>query len=203
MDLKVIIINGTGGSGKDTFVELFRDVVGSTGTVINYSTIDTEKEILRIVGKHYKSVFKASRDKLNSYRNCLSALKKYLDEKFDLSIWEIKHMLGKYQYECGRETSLGLDRIYPLYLFIHCREPENIDKIINAITDTKVFGYRNREDIVTVLVNGRVDPMSYDNASDRNVERYIYDVVVDNSDDLRHLKAQASALYHYGFLRNA
>ena len=46
MDKKIIIINGTGGSGKDTFVEF----CSKYANVFNFSSIDKVKEIAKIIG---------------------------------------------------------------------------------------------------------------------------------------------------------
>ena len=42
----IIIINGTGGSGKDTFVEF----VSKYSKVFNFSSVDKVKEVARVIG---------------------------------------------------------------------------------------------------------------------------------------------------------
>ena len=48
--MKVVLINGAGGSGKDTLVELFRTYVFNDYTVGNISTIDKIKSIAQTMG---------------------------------------------------------------------------------------------------------------------------------------------------------
>lgn len=46
MNKKIIVINGTGGSGKDTFVEY----VSKYAKVYNFSSVDKVKEIAKLIG---------------------------------------------------------------------------------------------------------------------------------------------------------
>ena len=46
MDKNIIVINGTGGSGKDTFVEY----VSKYAKVYNFSSVDKVKEIAKLIG---------------------------------------------------------------------------------------------------------------------------------------------------------
>ena len=48
MNKQVFIINGSGGVGKDTFVELVSKVFNLS--VMNFSSVDKVKEIARIIG---------------------------------------------------------------------------------------------------------------------------------------------------------
>ena len=47
--MKVVIINGKGGSGKDTFVAMCRDVLGAN-RILNISTVDYVKEVAQFCG---------------------------------------------------------------------------------------------------------------------------------------------------------
>ena len=46
MNKNIIVINGTGGSGKDTFVEY----VSKYAKVYNFSSVDKVKEIAKLIG---------------------------------------------------------------------------------------------------------------------------------------------------------
>lgn len=46
MEKEVVIINGTGGCGKDTFVNL----TTKYGKIYNFSSVDKVKEISKMVG---------------------------------------------------------------------------------------------------------------------------------------------------------
>ena len=54
MNKQIFIINGSGGVGKDTFVELvsveLNDILKKFHTVINFSSVDKVKEIARKIG---------------------------------------------------------------------------------------------------------------------------------------------------------
>ena len=77
----VCFINGTGGSGKDTFVRLVKKHMEEhinvtrgernkrSYGVVNYSTIDYERDILDIVANHYPEVKKSCDKKDNNYRD--------------------------------------------------------------------------------------------------------------------------------------
>ena len=47
--MRVVIINGIGGSGKDTFVVMCKDVLGAN-RVLNISTVDFVKEVAKFCG---------------------------------------------------------------------------------------------------------------------------------------------------------
>jgi len=46
MKKQIVVINGTGGSGKDTFVEF----CSKYGKVMNFSSVDKVKEVARVIG---------------------------------------------------------------------------------------------------------------------------------------------------------
>lgn len=198
MQIKAIIINGTGGSGKDTFVKFFTEAVADAEKelkekVVNFSTIEPEKKILQIVGNHYVSVHSSSIKKADAYRNCLSELKRHLDETynvFDIAIRRVMEDIIMHDYT----------HYDTVYLFIHCREPKSIDIIKKLITesypDEYVFKkFRVGVGVTTLLVRGRVMPYRYHNDSDRNVDDYEYDLIIDNSGLLNELKIAATAYY--------
>ena len=185
----VCFINGTGRSGKDTFVRMSKKFVTESinkervrqnkrpYAVVNYSTIDYERNILDIVSQHYPEV-KASCDKKdNTYRDCLSAMKHHLDTAHNTSMT----MFFEFFVQICRQLLLKNN----LLMFVHCREPENIEKMANAIH----YVYRDYAFPVqglnaittTMLVNGRTNPEDFTNGSDQSVNDYNYDFVIDNS----------------------
>lgn len=157
--MKIIIINGTGASGKDLFVKMFNEKYEHFSE--NLSTIDEVKQIAR---KH----FNWNGEKDNKSRKMLSDLKK---------IWT-DYNNGPFQnivdYINNNEISLNKNKGESIY-FVHCREPEEIQKFIEY--------YKN--DCKTLLIERDVDVP--DNYSDKSVYNFIYDYVIDNNsgiDDL-------------------
>lgn len=114
MDKKVIVINGTGGSGKDTFVEFCSKFT----KLINISSVDKVKEAAKIlVG------WNGEKDEKS--RKLLVDLKHLSIEYNDAPTEYVKK-----QYESFKEDDSE-------YLFIHIREIDEIEKIkklLNAKT---------------------------------------------------------------------
>lgn len=139
MQKQIIIINGTGGSGKDTFVEF----CSKYGKVVNFSSIDKVKEIARLVGWDGK---KTEKD-----RKFLSDLKRLTTNYNDMAFNSIKDAVAKFE-DSDNEI-----------LFIHIREPEEIQRaasIFNAKTLlVKRVGLSNIE---TNYSDANVDNYSYD-----------------------------------------
>lgn len=65
-------------------------------------------------------------------------------------------------------------------LFIHCREPEEIKKLLNTIPDSK-----------TILVKRPNNDYCKNNAADLNVDNFKYNIVINNNSNLEHLKELA------------
>lgn len=103
---KVIVINGSGGSGKDLFVELVtKNLFGNT--VFNFSSIDPIKKILITQG--WDGV-----DKSDAWRLKMVNLKKELIEKDDTPT---RYLLDK------------INSVQTGIIFVHIREPEEIEKL--------------------------------------------------------------------------
>jgi len=104
----IIIINGTGGSGKDTFIEFVRKFA----KVTNFSSVDKVKEIATLIGWDGK---KTEKD-----RKFLSDLKKLTTEYNDMAFNSIKNAVESFKTS---ENEL---------MFIHIREPEEIKRAAEA-----------------------------------------------------------------------
>lgn len=122
----VIVINGSGGSGKDTVV----DIVAKHYEVLNTSSIAPIKEILSLAG------VPESEFKTDAGRKLLSDVKMAFTEYNDLP------------FRCMKE-------IYDAFLewddvdimFVHIREPSEIEHFVSAVTEVPV---------VTLLIENRV-----------------------------------------------
>ena len=135
MDKKVVVINGSGGVGKDTFVTL----VGNYARVVNVSSIDPYKELL------YKTGWNG--EKSEESRKALSELKQI---SIMFNNGPTNYVENKYN-----EFLLSDNDI----MFVHIREPEEIkrfqkkidcNKILvrrSSITDGKIYGNSADDDV--------------------------------------------------------
>lgn len=171
-----IIINGTGGSGKDTFVNLVKDYVSESGfiSVYNISSVGLIKEVARILGWDGKKDEKS--------RKFLSDLK---DLSTNYNNGPINYMIEKvHHYECFMYRSY--QHIYdPKHsiIFFHVREPEEIQKLKEVLEkdeDAKTY---------TMLIDAtkRIDSIN-SNHADANVLNYEYDIIIDNNSDIHNLE---------------
>ena len=102
----IIIINGYGGSGKDTFVEF----VSKYNKVYNFSSVDKVKEIAKIIG------WNGEKDEKS--RKFLSDLKKLTTDYNDMSFNSIKEAVNNFNSSDNE------------IMFIHIREPEEIKRAV-------------------------------------------------------------------------
>lgn len=105
MKKAVIVINGTGGSGKDTVAE----VVLKKFCGLNVSSIDLPKQLLTLAGWDGKKTPEA--------RKALSEIKQALTEFNDAPFNYCKEYVQKFKEEVNCP-----------FLFVHIRERENIDR---------------------------------------------------------------------------
>ena len=186
----VFIINGYPGSGKDTFVEKISKVGNDTnfcnshffkclqkgfGT-INTSTIDPIKNVAKNLG--WKG------EKTPEARKFLSEMKRIVTEYND---YTSKKIIS--DVEAARNSSISFnDGAYSFspnninsffkFLFVHCREPKEIQKIKDGIGESCYTIFIKRGDINT-------DNLSND--SDMYVEKYNYDYYISNNGTLEDL----------------
>ena len=135
----IIIINGYGGSGKDTFVEL----VSKYNKVYNFSSVDKVKEIAKIIG------WNGEKDEKS--RKFLSDLKKLTTDYNDMPFNSIKDALSDF-YESDKEI-----------MFIHIREPEEIKRAVLEFNAKTLF--IKRDDINKITSNSSdasVENYNYD-----------------------------------------
>ena len=166
--MKIVIINGTGGAGKDTFVTMCKDVLGAE-RIYNISTVDFVKEVATMCGW--------DGTKTPKNRKFLSDLKDLLTEWDDVPLKKI--MADAVSCSACAEILGELDRSI---LFIHCREPKEIEKLVNAFKD----------DVVTLLIRREAaENVEQINHADNDVLNYSYDYTIYNNDSLSALRAQA------------
>jgi len=160
---KVIIINGSGGVGKDQFIDFFKQDTTHSTVTFNKSTIEPVKRVAQSMG--WDGV------KTEKSRKFLSDIKElwinYNNKLFDdlISFCELTKF-----------------RVLDVYIFIHCREPKEILKY------KKYFGDNFCE---TLLIRRPKFNIST-NSSDNNVEKFKYDHIINNRGGLDYLKILAS-----------
>jgi hypothetical protein len=125
-DINIIIINGPGRSGKDTFIKMFRECFDYKGQEIwNYSTID---DIVKMLEFYFQIL---ENDKSIKYRNLLSEVKDSLIKYDDIPFKRCIRFLGElYKFASFRNK---------YFLFIHCREESEINKINNFVKNDSRF----------------------------------------------------------------
>lgn len=159
----IFIINGSGGCGKDTFVDYVKNHIPSTYKLQSISTIDPVRNMLADYG-------------IDTYKKT---------ERDRLLLSEIKSAIMKYDpYYSFKNTLSVFNRIFqdPYeqkgVIFVHCREKEDIDRL------KKLGAY-------TILIkNDNVSHIT-SNESDKNVFDYNYDFIISNNGTLEEIEQKA------------
>lgn len=159
--MKTFIINGSGGAGKDTFVEMIREHAQNIfkKDIANVSSVAQIKSIAA-------EFFCYKGEKTPEWRKFLSDLK---DIHTKTSDGPFKFMMK--EYESNKEKDL--------YTFFHIREPEEIARVQQATG------------AITILIKRPDANGEFDNHADRNVENYDYDIIFINSGSLELLNVRA------------
>jgi guanylate kinase len=151
----VFIINGAGGSGKDTFIDIIARLLmmeNSERLVLNVSSVDKVKQAAHLLGwdGEKNAQGRAFLHKLKTMSEQeYEGVKKYISEKVQLA----------------PENSI---------VFIHIREPEEITKTINFLSKIP------NTEVSTLLVRSNRS-VTVKNGADDVVENYQYDRIIDNT----------------------
>lgn len=160
--MKIFIINGPECAGKDTFVKMIQDIGHYNAYAIyNASTVDCVKNIAYSFG--WKG------EKTDRDRKMLSDLKDLLTQWNDIPYKSIRNTIEKIKnkYEA---------------IFIHCREPEEIERFVQDYHALTIFVDRG------IVGN-------YGNHADDNCRNYDYDIIIDNSRGLKELQEEAQIFF--------
>lgn len=159
----VIIINGSGGVGKDAFITMIKNLKLGNTDVINISTVDKVKQAAHLLG------WDGIKDEKG--RSFLHKLKSLSVELYD----------GAWNYI---QTALDKANTNSV-IFIHIREPEEIAK-------TKQLILSNYEDydVKTLLITS-IRGVKVINGADDVVYNYTYDDVISNDAGLDELTCKA------------
>ena len=171
--MTVIIINGRGGAGKDQFINYFKEFAGPS-YVLNISTVDYIKRIALDLG------WDNTKDDLS--RKYLSELKDMATYWGDIPYWDVMHKTNAFYQEL---EGYGIE--YYGFVFIHCREPKEIERLYNSFNaDYKTL---------TLLIRRPSDKI-YGNHADDEVENYKYDFIIHNNTNLNDLQKKAEEFYN-------
>jgi len=159
--VKIFVINGYPGSGKDEFVELC--IKHSTKPIVNYVTSTPAKLALSMLGWD-------GNEKTPKVRKVLAYLMEVSETLFNGVIAATEDRLLRAREDYGDNC----------IVFIHCREPRNIDY------------YRKRHGAITILIDrNKARKKGFNNESDANVEKYNYDLIIENNESLQVLEQSA------------
>ena len=164
-----VIINGSGGVGKDEFVNICRKLcdnnVNQFADVTNISSVEIIKNAAVTLGWDY--------GKTEKDRKFLSDLKA-LSKKYNNA--PIKYMMNKYNNIADYKITAGI-----YILFFHIREIDEIKEFASMVKNP-----------VTLLIRRNSVKEILSNSSDANVENFKYDIVIDNNGTLEDLENKAA-----------
>lgn len=150
-NLKVVVINGQGGVGKDLFVNYCEDVYDF---VYGFSTVDFIKYAAHKFGW---TGTKEPKD-----RKMLSELKRILKEWDDVPYKKTAEYI-----QAAKANAIFND--HDEVLFIHCREPEEIQRL------------KDDFDAITILIRRPEVEQDWGNTADDEVFDFFYDYVIINN----------------------
>ena len=169
---KVVIINGKPQSGKDTFCKYaqgYCDDDESANTLI-ISSVDPLKEMLTQLGW--------DGTKTDKIRDMLMDMKQLWVQNQDGPTMFLFNNILEFHKACTGEDNI---------VFVHIREPEEIKKLVNALTGFESMGI----DVISLLVirKGGEDtpnqPVETRRSDDEAlINSYEYDVTINNDEDL-------------------
>lgn len=163
--MEIIVVNGYPESGKDTFVHFCRDIVGEDYCK-NISTVDFVKDVATLCGW--------DGTKTPKNRKFLSDIKDLLTEWNDVPFQKVKKEIDFFRRNL---EFYGVDKHG--IVFIHCREPEEIERFEKELNAKSVF------------IDREESKKEQSNHADSKVENHSYTYKIDNNEDLEHLREGA------------
>ena len=155
-----------------------KDILGAE-CVLNTSTIDYVKAVATFCGWNGT--------KTPENRKFLSDLKRVLTEWNEVPLKKICQEVQTWQ-----SIWIGSGNYHKAVVFIHCREPKEIDKLLKEFQDY---------DPITLLIRREAaESVEQINDSDNNVLHYAYDYTIYNNGDLNWLKDEAK-IYLTNYLK--
>jgi tRNA uridine 5-carbamoylmethylation protein Kti12 len=168
--MKVIIINGNAGVGKDTFVGLLDKQLRETLEIKNnYQEVLYHTSIINPVKKFAYDIGWAGR-KTEKDRKFLSDLKDLIDNYND------------FNYNCILEEIRKCNnrKFPPVFFCVDMRSKEDIDRLVKDTSAIKVLVENNRVNKIT------------SNHADNEVNKVVYDYIIKNNGTLEELKEECN-----------
>ena len=169
----IFVINGSNGSGKDTFVDFVRDRGFHSDPAVDVSNISSI-DIIKGMAKKYG--WDGEKDEKG--RELLQKLKEVWDNYNSLTQTSIFTKTKSWYNRGNFGGSLSI-------LFVHIREPEKIGAFIKSCDK-----YFSDAMIGSVLVKSKRTPVA-NNPSDMGVNQYKYDIYIDNDGTEEQLSEKA------------
>lgn len=171
--MKIFVINGFPRSGKDTFVDFCKEYTGtnSTGSCLNISTVDMVKRIAKECGW--------DGEKTQENRRFLSDLKDLLTNFNDSPFQDCLESIDKF-VSLFNQNRISTQNIY---VFVHCREPEEIQRWKDEYGAKALLIER------PIIDKNRV----FSNHADCNVLDIEYDYSIVNDGTLEDLQKKANS----------
>lgn len=162
--MKIIIINGQGGVGKDTFVKY---CANACAFVHNESTINPIKYFAKQIG--WKGE-KTERDRkfLSDFKDLLT---NYNDYPYNATVKKVVDIQWDYHY-----YNLPTNQ---MLIFIHCREPREINR------------WKKEHGARTLIIRRRTVEQEHGNHADDEVLNMVYDYTIYNEGTLHELRTDA------------
>lgn len=172
-DIKIFILNGPAGVGKDTFVTYVDNCCRNqlNSKVISLSSVGGIKMIASTYFG-YKEFVKSDKD-----RKFLADLKQLTDDYCDYSFIYVDEEINKL-----KEANKSGVYTQTAAVFIMCREPD------------KIFKFAEKYNAKTIFIDSTRDIHQVNNnAADKNVRNYEYDITIHNNKDLANLSKIAKS----------
>ena len=165
--MSIYIVNGAAGAGKTTFEENIQKIVGDRYCYI-LSTITPIKDIARTLGWNGQKDLKS--------RKFLSDLKDLLTEWNDFPFTYVCEEVARIE-DAWKEYGVNPNSII---IFIDCREPTEIRKLCTKLSAKSLL-----------IRRASAENAETSNHADAEVLNYNYDMVIENSGDLRDFAFEA------------
>ena len=162
--MKILIINGKGRVGKDTFCQFISE---KKGLVYIYSTVDKVKEYAKLLGWDGNKDAKG-RKFLSDIKD---AMTEYNDGPHQYIVEQIKQVYEKYKDDDMIRNNL--------VFLIHSREPDDIERWVNE------------NNARAILIRSETREQTWNNHADDDVFDCIYDYIVYNDGSLEEWKETA------------
>lgn len=164
--MKIVIINGMPRAGKDTFVEFCQK---HCTWCLNISTVDFVKDAARFCGWNG--------EKTPENRKFLSDLKDLLTKWNDIPYQKVINAIQLFEAEI---KMYDFDPDKNAIVFIHCREPEEIQRFCDELGALSLL-----------IQRPAVENNEQSNHADAEVMNYKYNFIISNEGSLKELEAKA------------